>query len=187
MLMLQRIANSILRLANWTIIGEVPQVNKAVVIGATHTSNWDAFWLLTCKTALKIDVRFLAKHTLFWWPLGPVLTYFGAIPIDRSRHASLVHELADTFRNEDHFWLGLSPEGTRKWQPYWKTGFFQIAKIAGVPILMASIDYTKREVCLGPLVEADDPDEVLRKLREFYRDAKPRHPKMRGPIAFPPS
>ena len=161
-LMLQRVAQSILRLTGWTIKGEVPSVDKAVIIGAIHTSNWDAFWFLTCKTALDLEVSFLAKHTLFWWPLGPILSYFGAIPVDRSHHSSLVHHLADTFQTKDRLLLGLSPEGTRKWQPYWKTGFYQIAKLAGVPIFVASVDYAKREISIGPLIEPDDPDEVLR-------------------------
>lgn len=184
--MLQRIAHNILRATGWTIKGSVPPVDKAVVIGASHTSNWDAFWLLACKTALDVDVSFLAKHSLFWWPLGPILRFFGAIPIDRSQQASLVKELARTFEQEERLLLGLAPEGTRKWRPYWKTGFYQIAKAAGVPILIASIDYKQKEVCIGPLVEADDQQIVLRKLRDFYRNATPRHPKQRGPIAFPP-
>lgn len=184
--MLQRIARSLLRVTGWTISGEVPPIEKAVIIGGIHTSNWDAFWYLSCKVALDLEVRFLAKHTLFWWPLGPVLRYLGAMPVDRTRNASLVKQLTQAFAREKRLLLGLSPEGTRKWRPYWKTGFYRIAHAAGVPILTTSIDYARREVHIGTPIEADDPDEVLLKLRRFYRNVTPLRPRLRGPIAFPP-
>jgi 1-acyl-sn-glycerol-3-phosphate acyltransferase len=184
--MLQRIAQSILRITGWAIDGEIPVVDKAIIIGGIHTSNWDAFWMLTCKTANNLDVRFLAKHNLIWWPIGPVQRYFGAVPLDRGQSAATVQNLVDLFESKDRLFLALAPEGTRKWQPYWKTGFFRIANSAAIPIVPASIDYARRRVCIGPLVAADDVDSVLKEVRDFYRDTTPRHPRLRGPIVFPP-
>ncbi|MCI0518461.1 MAG: HNH endonuclease [Woeseiaceae bacterium] len=70
-------------LFGWKMTGEIPPVNKAVFIVAHHTSNWDGFWLIVYKFALNVEVTFLAKHTLFWWPLGPLLKKLGAIPRQR--------------------------------------------------------------------------------------------------------
>jgi 1-acyl-sn-glycerol-3-phosphate acyltransferase len=121
--MLQGIARLILKISGWTPVGDPPDHDKVVFIAAPHTTNWDGFWLLVYKSALAIDVHFLAKHTLFWWPLGPVLSAMGAMPIDRTASASTVQQVVDAFAAHDKFWFALSPEGTRKWQPYWKTGF----------------------------------------------------------------
>jgi len=184
--MLQSIANLIIRLTGWRIVGEVPQIPQAVFIAAPHTSNWDGFWLLVCKTALDIDVRFLAKHSLFWWPLGPVLSAMGAIPIDRGKHLSTVAQLVDTFGHEEKLFLALAPEGTRKWQPHWKTGFYRIAKEAGVPIVLTFIDYRNREMGIGSTIHPHERDHDMVLIREFYRPFTPRHPQLQGPIEFPP-
>jgi 1-acyl-sn-glycerol-3-phosphate acyltransferase len=184
--MLQKFAQRIITIFGWKTVGEIPPIEKAVFVAAFHTSNWDGFWLLVYKFALNVDVSFLAKHTLFWWPLGPFLTKLGAIPIDRAHTHSTVQQLVDTFRSRDHLYLALAPEGTRKWQPYWKSGFYQIAKKAGVPIVLAYIDYRKKEMGIGITIEPSDRDKDLLLMREFYRGVTPRHPLNQGPIAFPP-
>lgn len=184
--MLKRLAKFIFRITGWTIEGQAPAVDKLVVIGAFHTSNWDAFWLLTCKFALDINVRYFAKHTLFWWPLGNVLRATGAMPIDRSHAASLVQQMVAAFDSNEKMWLGMAPEGTRGYRPYWKTGFYRIAKEARVPILVCSIDYREKLIRLGPLMVPDDQQTDLQTLRDFYRNATPRRPSQQGPIAFPP-
>jgi len=114
--MLQGIARLILKAGGWTPVGELPTADKVVFVAAPHTTNWDGFWLLVYKIALDVEVHFLAKHTLFWWPLGPVLRALGAMPIDRSISASTVQQVVDVFAERDKFWFALAPEGTRKWQ-----------------------------------------------------------------------
>ena len=81
--MLKRFANWLMQFRGWKVIGDLPDLDKAVFIAAPHTSNWDGFWLMTYKIAFDIDVHFLAKHTLFWWPLGSFMRAMGATPIDR--------------------------------------------------------------------------------------------------------
>ena len=184
--MLQSIARKILTLTGWKMVGEIPPVDKAVFLAAYHTSNWDGFWLIVYKFAMNVRVRFLAKHTLFWWPLGPFLKKMGAIPIDRGHTHSTVQMLVDAFNTEKHMFLALAPEGTRRWQPYWKSGFYQIATKAGVPIVLAYIDYRKKEIGIGISIEPSDRDRDLRQMREFYRGVTPRHPANQGPVAFPP-
>ena len=184
--MLQKLAHRILRLSGWKTVGEIPPIEKGVFIAAFHTSNWDGFWLIVYKFALNVKVMFLAKHTLFWWPLGALLRKFGAIPIDRGHTHSTVQQLVDAFATRDHLFLALAPEGTRKWQPYWKSGFYQIARKAGVPIVMAFIDYKKKEMGIGPHFTPGDPEKDLQQMRDFYRGVTPRHARNQGPIAFPP-
>lgn len=185
--MLRALAKIVLRICGWTTAGEVPNLEKAVFIAAPHTSNWDGFWLLVYKLAIDVDVRFLGKHTLFWWPLGPLLRAFGAMPIDRSHAGSIVPQLVNAFQTEDHLFLALSPEGTRKWIPFWKTGFYRIADAANVPIVLAFIDYKQKRMGIGPTLRARLPlQETLSAIREFYAPFAGRRPEMQGPIEFPP-
>ena len=185
--MLQKLARFILKTCGWEAVGEVPPLDKAVFVAAPHTSNWDGIWLLVYKVALRVDIRFLAKHTLFWWPLGTLLNALGAMSIDRSVAHDTVNQLIETFATEDHLFLALAPEGTRRWKPYWKTGFYQIAKSANVPIVLAFIDYKNKKLGVGiTLPEGQTLEQDLKSIREFYAPFTAAVPKRRGPIAFPP-
>ena len=187
-MILQPIARLILKLCGWTTTGEVPDLDKMVFIAASHTSNWDGLWLIIFKVAMNVDLRFLAKHTLFWWPLSSLLRGFGAMPIDRSHTASTVQQLISAFDEEKRMLLALAPEGTRKWQPYWKTGFYQIAKEAQVPIVLAYIDYRNKTMGIGiTLYPSDDIAKDLAIIRDFYEPIVPRHPELKSPIKFPPA
>ena len=95
---LSRIARLLLWLGGWTITGEKPGVDKAVIIAFPHTSNWDGYWALVCRVAIQLDVRFFAKHTLFWFPLGGLLRLLGGVPLDRERAGSAVDAGIRVFR-----------------------------------------------------------------------------------------
>jgi 1-acyl-sn-glycerol-3-phosphate acyltransferase len=185
--MLQRLAHLILRLGGWTPVGELPDVPRALFIAAPHTSNWDGLWLLTYKVALNIRLHFLAKHTLFWWPLGPVLRALGALPIDRTASTSTVQQVIDEFATRERFWFALSPEGTRKSLPYWKTGFYRIAEAADVPLVLGFIDYGKRQMGIGITLPPErNLDVDLELMRDFYAPLVGRVPANAGAVAFPP-
>ena len=185
--MLQKIAHWIFRSAGWTMVGRIPDIDKGVFIAAPHTSNWDGFWFLVYKVAQQVEVSFLAKDSLFWWPLGTLLRRMGAISINRADAANLVPQLVRAFAARDHLFLALAPEGTRKWKPHWKSGFYRIAKAADVPITLAFIDYQKRQIGIGPtLPDGRTQEEDLETIREFYAGVNGRHPALQGPVEFPP-
>ena len=184
--MLQALAKSILRAGGWRLVGEIPDVKKAVFIAAPHTSNWDGLWFIIYKFAVDVKVRFLGKHTLFWWPLGSFLSAIGCMPVDRSTATGVVPQLVEAFEREDRLFLALAPEGTRKWTPHWKTGFYRIAKSAGVPIYLAFIDYRRKKIGIGPsLPLSGSVEEDVEFLKNFYAQFTGRRPELQGPICFP--
>ncbi len=185
--MLQRLARLILKVCGWTPVGALPTDDKVVFIVAPHTSNWDGLWMMIYKVALDIDVHFLAKHSLFWWPLGSILRALGAMPIDRSVSTSTVQQVIDAFAERDRFWFALSPEGTRKWQPYWKTGFYRIVGSANVPLVLGFIDYRKKQMGIGITLspERNLADGMLA-IQQFYAPLDGRIPGNTGPIQLPP-
>jgi len=183
--MMQRLASAVLRLSGWTLVGEVPETKKAVLIAAPHTSNWDGFWLIVCKIALGIRLRFFAKHTLFWWPLGTILCKLGAIPVERGKQGANVDRLVAVFAENDELLLALAPEGTRKWRPYWRTGFLRIARAANVPIIMTFVDYDKKCAGIGPQVmSTGSTEEIMEEIRAFYADCSAAIPANKGPVVF---
>ena len=183
----KKLARGLLKITGWEMIGDAPAVDKAVLIIAPHTSNWDGLWVLAYKIAMGIEARFFAKHTLFWWPLGNILRHMGAIPVNREKSGDLVQYAIESFNTHDRFLLGLAPEGTRKWMPYWRTGFYRIAMEVGVPIVLGFIDYQEKRIGIGAtFVPSGILEQDLDLVRKFYAAFTPRHAKNMSPIEFPP-
>lgn len=163
------VARAILRLGGWRMVGAMPDLPKAVLIGAPHSSNWDGFWGFAVKVALGLDVRIFAKHQLFWWPLGVLLRRFGVIKVNRNASHDLIGQVLERFETETQLWVGIAPEGTRKRVGRWKTGFWKIAKGAGVPVVPAYFHYPDRVIGVGePFVLTDDMEADIDRIRAWY-------------------
>lgn len=182
---LRPVARLLLKLGGWTAVGERPSADRAVVIAAPHTSNWDALWALTYKVARGLDIRFFAKHTLFWFPLGRILSALGAMPLDRSHAGGAVRQAVDAFSGHDTFYFGLAPEGTRSRTTHWKSGFYRIASEANVPVALGFLDYGARRLGLGPTIHlTGDRQADMARIAEFYEPVTGRHPENASPVRF---
>ena len=163
----------VLRALGWRIEGEIPNLPRFVAIVAPHTSNWDFVVGAAAMFALDLDLSFLGKHTLFRGPLGPLMRAMGGIPVDRASSHGVVSSAIDAFRTREQLVLAIAPEGTRKAVERLKSGFLHIARGAGVPILLATIDGASRAIRLGPLVEATaDPRRDLERIERHYRGVR---------------
>ncbi len=183
--MLKRLARLILWVGGWTPVGEIPDLPKAVFIAAPHTSNWDGFWALTYKVSIGIDIRFFAKHSLFWFPLGALLRGLGGVPLDRSRAGSAVAIAVAMFEANETFFFGLAPEGTRALRDGWKSGFYRIATDAKVPILLGFLDYRNKRIGIGGRLDVTGDTAVdLQKCADFYATIEGRWPERTSPVRF---
>lgn len=172
----RRACRGVLRLFGWSLVGEFPDVARAVLIVAPHSSWWDGIWGLLMKVGIGADVKFMGKQELFMGPLGGLLRRLGGIPIDRSASRGLVEQMIDQYQQRDAFWLGIAPEGTRKPVQRWKSGFWRIAHDAGVPIVTVSFNYPDRTIVVGPLFHtSDDMDADMLRLRTFYERFRGKH------------
>lgn len=162
-----------LRLAGWRLEGAFPQVPKFVAIVAPHTSNWDFFLGLAILFGLDFKASFLGKHTLFRGPAGWILRRLGGIPVDRSRPNGVVADCVRAFEGGPALLLALSPEGTRKGVSRWRTGFYQIAVAAQVPILPVGFDFHQRVVRLMPLVHpTGDADREIPQIQAQFEGVR---------------
>jgi 1-acyl-sn-glycerol-3-phosphate acyltransferase len=171
------LGRTVLRLGGWRMVGQFPDLPRAVLIGVPHSSNWDGLWGFAAKLGLGLDIRILGKDSLFRVPLlGGTLRRLGVIPVDRSTPSGVVGQAADMIRRADKFWFGLAPEGTRRQMPRWRTGFWKIAKAAGVPIIPAYFHYPDRVIGVGPpFWPGEDMEADLRALRDWYRPWEGKH------------
>lgn len=167
--------------SGWTVSGTLPPDRKFVIMGASHTSNWDFLVFLGAVHAVGRQIRFVGKHSLFRWPMGGFMHALGGVPVDRSAPRDMVSQIVAQFRAHDDFILVVAPEGTRSFNTRWKSGFYQIALKAGVPIVAAGPDYPTRRGVFGPVVHpTGNYAEDLKPAFAFFRTITPRHPERAG-------
>lgn len=165
----RRLARRIVACAGWRLVGEFPDVPRAVLIAAPHSSWWDGVWGLLVKAAIGADVSFMAKRELFVGPLGWLLRRLGGVPIERDATHGVVEQMTERLRTRPRLWIGIAPEGTRKRVATWKSGFWHIAHNAGVPIVPVYFHYPERTIGVGPaFTTSDDMPADLARLRDFY-------------------
>ncbi len=158
----------ILKRLGWKITGNFPDVPRLVVVVAPHTTNWDFIVGLATLFSLNLYGNWLGKHTIFRWPFNGLFLWLGGIPVDRRAAHGLVGETVDAFRAREKMLLGVAPEGTRSKGAKWKSGFYQIAMQAQVPIMPAYFDFHKKVIALGPaLVPGGDMEADLKSLQNF--------------------
>ena len=180
-----RLARLILRLGGWTVVGGPPDINKAVFIGAHHTSNWDGFWALVYMVATGLRVKFFIKKSMFWFPLNIVLSGLGGVPLDRGKAGRAVDQAVELLDSSDRFFFGLAPEGTRSPKEGWKSGFYRIAERANVPIVLCFFCYKTRRLGIGPIMTlTGDVDADLAIMNSFYETVEGRYPEKASPVVF---
>ncbi len=165
----RNVARLALRASRWKTVGTVPQ--RAVLVGAPHTSNWD--WVLTMLLAWdnNIQIRLLVKQEFFKGPLAPLLRATGAVPLDRKSPGATIRGLLAEAEGDEPFVLGIAAEGTRSKGDYWKSGFYRISQQSGLPITLAFLDGPSRTVGWGPTFSpTGDVRADMDLIREFYAD-----------------
>ncbi|SCC71894.1 1-acyl-sn-glycerol-3-phosphate acyltransferase [Acinetobacter albensis] len=134
----------------WRFEGQLPDLPKAVAIISPHTSNLDAWYGFTALLGVGLKMTIFGKHTLFKTPLKPLLEWIGVIPVQRNQKQGLTQQIIHFIDTQDQIWIGMAPEGTRKHAQNIKSGFYQIALGAHIPIVMFSFDYDDKTIhCLG--------------------------------------
>ena len=162
---------------------------KGIAIFYPHTSNWDFVLGLLAKWSLGVPLRWIGKESLFRGltgaTLGRLMRLWRGRPVDRAQASGAVEQLAQLIQSEPSFWLGLSPEGTRRRTDHLRSGFYHLALTLDLPIALAYIDYARREIGVMQFVHmSGEVERDLRVLRDFFADKVGRHPANAGVIDF---
>jgi 1-acyl-sn-glycerol-3-phosphate acyltransferase len=172
-----------LKLLGWKLIDLPQRPPKAVVIAYPHTSNWDFPMTLLALAALPYGAQWVGKDTMFRGPLGPIMRALGGVAVNRRERTGFVERVADEFRHRENFHLIIATEGTRRRQDGWKSGFYRIALAAKVPVIMATVDYGKREVGLLASLELSGNEAAdVARIAECYENRTGYHPENASPI-----
>ena len=177
------IAWAVQRATGWSTILARPVPARCVIVFFPHTSNWDFVIGLLAKWAIGIQVRWVAKDSLFRTPLAPLLRRWGGIPVNRRRRSGMVGRLCSELAAHEQFRVAIAPEGTRSRTEGWKSGFYRLALAARVPLGLAYIDYARREIGIGAWIAlTGDVEADMAEIARFYRDRTARRPDRVGPV-----
>ena len=84
-----------LQLSGWKVRGDWPGLDKAVLVAAPHTSNWDGLNMLATAGFYRVKLRWMGKKSLTQGPFGWLIKWLGCVPIDRSGANDVVRAMAD--------------------------------------------------------------------------------------------
>jgi len=147
---------------------------------APHTSSSDVIVSLAFRKALRLErFKFIGKQELFKPPFGFVFRWLGGIPVDRFHKHGFVDQVVEMFDSKEEFIIGLSPEGTRKKVDRLRTGFYHIAKKAGVPIVMIGLDFANRQMIFAePFYTGNNEQADFDRILRFFSPIKGKYPEL---------
>ena len=165
-------------LAGWKTIGTIPpEIKKAIIVAAPHTSNIDFPLARTFFYIKKIHVNYVIKKEWMKFALRRFFHATGALPVDRANAANMVEHMATLLKNAEKMFILISPEGTRSSVKKWKSGFYRTALAAEVPLILAYLDYGKKEAGIGPVFHPTGAYEAdMNFIHNFYSRITARHP-----------
>ena len=182
-----RLCAGLLRLLGWRLVMVPLPGPRGVLIVYPHTSNWDFPLGVLARGAMGLPLSWIGKHTLFRWPLAPLLRWLGGTPVNRSAPGRLIEELTAALRSRDWMWLALSPEGTRRRLDHWRSGFYRLARAAEVPVGLGFIDFATRRIgVLGHLTLTGDEAADMARIAAAYQGLQGFKPEQASPIRLPP-
>ena len=171
-------ARRLLKWMGWGVEVSVPDLPKAIICVAPHTSNWDFLIGELAIRAVGRKAGFMMKSSWFFFPLGCLFKALGGIPVKRrNKQQSLVDVMVQRFNAEQRLVVAITPEGTRSRTAAWHTGFLRIAREANVPIMLAVIDYRMKKAIINDMfIPTGDTEADMRVIKQYYTPFTRRHP-----------
>ena len=176
--MMQKICAFILfRVLGWKVIGEPPRQKKFLLVGLPHTSNWDFLIATLAVSAMELKTKIFAKDVYHTWPLNYACKLFGVLPVNRRESTGFVDSVAQQYIEADTLRSIIAPEGTRKYTPRLKSGYYYIAKKADIPIIVAGPNYKEKTYVFMPARKAMDTyEEDEQNLIDFCKNLRGKKP-----------
>lgn len=186
------LARALLRLFGWRVRYDGLAALQGVVMVYPHTSNWDFVVGIMAKWALGLQVRFWAKDSLFKVPVfGGWVRWIGGIAVNRKSSQGLVGDTAEQMQTArargELFWLAVAPEGTRSLSTGWRSGAYQVALQARVPVGLAYFDFAEKVVGFHTFVGlSGNPDADFALMAEHLASRRGCRPELASPIRLRP-
>lgn len=174
---MRTLSGRVLGRMGWEIVGDFPDIKKSIIIFAPHTAHIDAFYGKLGITELGIKFKFLSKKELFFFPMNLLMKQFGSIAVRGVKNQNAIYQIADLLNSSEELHIVISPEGWIKKVSDWNKGFYYMARKAQVPIVVASLDYRRKEMGVkGVIYNIEDYDSVIGQINDWYKDVTAKCP-----------
>lgn len=173
------LSGKILKLFGWSVEITVPDVPKSIICVAPHTSNWDFIIGKLAYSSVGRKAGFLMKSSWFFFPLGYFFKAIGGVPVYRSggKRGQLVEQLVERYKTSSRLNLAITPEGTRKRNAHWHTGFLRIVQATDVPLYLGVIDYKHKKVIIDEqFIPTGDTEKDMRAVKKYYSPYQGKYP-----------
>lgn len=165
------------RFRGWGFEGSLPDLKQYLVVVGPHTSSWDFIYGVAARDILKTDIKFIGKRELFKFPFKKFFLKLGGYPVNRRQKEKAVETIARLFAENERFILALSPEGTRGKVEELRSGFYHIARLAGIPYVLVGMDYGHKKIVISePSKPAGQLEVDLDRVRQFLSDITGKNP-----------
>ena len=172
-------------ISGWKVVGEREFPNKCLVVSAPHTSNWDFVVGRSFTYIIRVVPKYLIKGELFFPIIGILIKWNGGIPVYRNSKNNVVDQISALYHSKEKLVIVISPVGTRKKVDRWKTGFYHIAVKSNVPIILAKLDYQKKEVgFIAKLKPIGNLEQDFDFIQEKYKDIIGKIPENYNPKIY---
>lgn len=171
---------------SYEVKGSLPPA--AVYVTGQHTSLLEGYLSMAfalCNPSFK-PMMLIAKE-YFSPPLGPIISYLGAIPVDRKSPGGLMAAIKAEIEKTPSIGIGFCPEGTRSKTSGWKKGFYNLASDMSLPILFADWDPRSRKLNIQKAVDDASEytfEEIMDLARDFYSTRTGIHPAKASPVKY---
>ncbi len=173
----------LLQSLGWKVEGEFPADSKFIMVGAHHTSNWDFVIGLSAMFVYRLRGSWMGKASLFHQPVGWFMRALGGIAIDRAASSGVVEQMVEQFNQHEKLVVLIAAKGTRSKTDFWKSGFYQIALQAKVPVVCGSIDYSTRTARAGnAFLLSGDVKQDMDRIRAYFEKVQGKYPELEDNI-----
>lgn len=174
---MKTVSGKILQQLGWKITGDYAGLQKSVTIFAPHTAHLDFFYGKLGYTELGVKFKFLSKKELFFFPMNLIMRALGSIPVRGVKGKNAIFQVAEMLNNTDELHIVVSPEGWIKKVSKWNKGFFYMAQKAKVPIVVSTLDYSKKEMGVKAIIyDTSDFKTVMAEIDTIYKEVQGKNP-----------
>jgi 1-acyl-sn-glycerol-3-phosphate acyltransferase len=182
----------LLALFGWRLAYAGFPARQGVILVYPHTSNWDFPLGVLAKWGTGVSARWWGKDSLFRIPLlKHWMRWIGGIPVDRSNRSGMVaataQQLRDAVARNEDFWLAAAPEGTRSLSTGWRSGAYQVAVQAQVPIALVAFDFGTRTIRVADfMLPSGDVERDFAHFQQVFATVRGKRHELASPIRLKP-
>lgn len=174
---MKTVSGKILQQLGWKITGDYAGLKKSVTIFAPHTAHVDFLFGKLGYAELGVKFKFLSKKELFFFPMNLIMNALGSIPVRGVKGKNAIFQVAEMLNDAEELHIVVSPEGWIKKVTKWNKGFFYMAQKAQVPIVVSTLDYTKKEMGVKAIIyDTSDFKTVMAEINRIYKEAQGKNP-----------